>query len=132
MIFPLAAAFAAFFASAGNPVTPAQAVSVEALQVVPLIEPAALDRLMKAQVRVAIVDVRRPEEFAQGHIEGAVLMPLDSLAATYRQIPQDVKLVVYCRAGHRSAQAVQFLLAHGYARAVSLNGGYTAWSALPH
>jgi phage shock protein E len=132
MMFPFAAAFAAFLASVGGPVAPAQAVSVEALQAVPLIEPAALDHLMKAQIRVYLLDVRRPDEFAQGHIQGAVLMPLDTLPAAYRQIPQGVKLVVYCRSGHRSAQAVQFLQAHGYSRAVSLHGGYMAWSALPH
>ena len=99
-----------------------------AQQTVPLIEPANLKAMMASGVRFALVDVRRPDEFAAGHIEGAMLMPLDNLPATYAQLPRDVKLVVYCRSGHRSAQAVSFLLAHGYSRAVSLNGGYLAWT----
>jgi phage shock protein E len=132
MPFPYAAAFAALFATAGNPAVPVQVASADVQQIVPLIEPAALNQLMKSQVRVFLLDVRRPDEFAQGHIQGAVLMPLDTLAVNYRQIPPDVKLVVYCRSGHRSAQATQFLLAHGYSRAVSLHGGFLAWSAMAH
>ena len=96
---------------------------------VPLMEPATLHGLMAAGVHLKIVDVRQPEEFNQGHIQGAVLMPLGGLSSTYAALPKTGKLVVYCRSGHRSGQAVQFLLAHGYANAISLNGGYTAWTA---
>ncbi len=78
--------------------------------------------------KITIVDVRRPDEFAQGHIDHAILMPLDNLAATYSSLPKKGKLIVYCRSGHRSAQAVQLLLSHGYSNAVSMNGGYLAWT----
>ena len=96
---------------------------------VPLMEPATLHGLMASGIRLTIVDVRQPDEFGQGHIKGAVLMPLDSLSTTYANLPKTGKLVVYCRSGHRSGQAVQFLLTHGYKSAVSLHGGYTAWTA---
>jgi rhodanese-related sulfurtransferase len=128
MAFPFGAAFAAFLAASAAPGNPAATQPVQVLQAVPLIEPATLKAMMASQVHFVLVDVRRPDEFAAGHIEGASLMPLDNLPALYAQLPRDVKLVVYCRSGHRSAQAVSFLLAHGYGRAVSLDGGYLAWT----
>jgi rhodanese-related sulfurtransferase len=94
---------------------------------VPTIAVRDLQTLVKKKTYFLLVDVRQPEEFNQGHIEGAVLMPLTNLPNSYRQIPRGIKLVVYCRSGHRSAQAVSFLRAQGYAKAVSLSGGYTAW-----
>jgi rhodanese-related sulfurtransferase len=99
-----------------------------AQQAVPLIKAGELKAMMKARKRFFLIDVRQPDEYAAGHIAGAVLMPLDRLPQTFRQIPKGVKLVVYCRSGHRSAEAASFLLAHGYRNTVSLDGGYTAWA----
>ena len=113
------------------PVQSAQAIEPlsSASQVtVPTIEVRDLQALIRNKEFFFLLDVRQPEEFAQGHIEGAVSMPLGSLPNSYKQIPKGVTLVVYCRTGHRSAQAVSFLLAQGYAKAISLSGGYTAWS----
>jgi rhodanese-related sulfurtransferase len=104
----------------------------QAVPQVPLIEPATLHTYLQAGMKVHLVDVRTPEEFNQGHIAGAVLMPLDTLPSSYASLPKTGKLVVYCRSGHRSAKAVQFLMEHGYKNAVSLNGGYIAWSAAQH
>jgi phage shock protein E len=97
-------------------------------QAVPMIEPAALRAMISSGMRFALVDVRQPDEFAAGHIEGAVLIPLDKLEANLARIPKNVKLVIYCRSGHRSAKAVSILAMHGYDRAVSLNGGFLAWT----
>jgi rhodanese-related sulfurtransferase len=124
----LAACFVCLFAV---PVGPAQASDVLPLslqQAVPTIEVRDLQTLIKKKAFFFLLDVRQPEEFAQGHIQGAVLMPLGSLPDSYQQIPKGVMLVVYCRSGHRSAKAVSFLRDHGYDKAVSLSGGYTAWS----
>jgi len=129
MAFQFGAALAAFLAASGGPVTTAPQPPAAQQIMVPLIEPAALKALMNSPVRFVLVDVRQPEEFAQGHIDGAMLMPLANLPATYATLPKNVKLIVYCRTGHRSAQAVSFLQTHGYDRAVSLNGGYLAWAA---
>lgn len=95
---------------------------------VPLIEPAQVRGLISLGGKLTIVDVRTPEEFAQGHLDGAILMPLDTLPNTYSTLPKKGKLIVYCRSGHRSAKAVQFLTEHGYSNTVSMNGGYLAWS----
>jgi len=99
-----------------------------ATQQVPLIEPAQVRGLIALGGKITIVDVRRPDETAQGTIPGAILMPLDNLPNTFSALPKKGKLIVYCRSGHRSAQAVQFLLDHGYKNAVSMNGGYLAWT----
>ncbi len=131
MTFQLGAALAVFLAAgatpgdtvATNPTTPQQQITV------PVIEPLALKTMMKSSARYMLVDVRTPGEFASGHIDGAMLLPLDTLAGSYSKLPKDVPLIVYCRSGHRSAKAVSFLLAHGYSRAVSLNGGFLAWTA---
>ena len=104
------------------------AAQTQAPQQVPLIEPAQVRGLIALGGKITIVDVRRPDETAQGTIPGAILMPLDNLPNTYSSLPKKGKLIVYCRSGHRSAQAVQFLLDHGYKNAVSMNGGYLAWT----
>lgn len=130
MSFNFGAALAVFLAAGGapgntGPVTPA---AIEALT--PVIAPAQVQSLIASQDKLILVDVRQPKEFEAGHIEGAILMPLDTFEAAYRNLPKDAKLVVYCRSGHRSAKAVAFLISHGYGRARSLEGGYVAWSAL--
>jgi rhodanese-related sulfurtransferase len=128
----LAALVACFVCVFAVPVQSAQANEPlpSASQVaVPTIEVRDLRSLIKEKAFFFLLDVRQPEEFAQGHIDGAVLMPLGTLPDSYLKIPKGVKLVVYCRSGHRSAQAVSFLLAHGYDKAVSLSGGYTAWAS---
>lgn len=114
---------------------PAQSAPVHAAlpplsqQTVPTIAARDLQSLIRQKTYFLLLDVRQPEEFAAGHIAGAMAMPLGSVPAQYRQLPAGATLVVYCRTGHRSAQAVSFLRAHGYGKAVSLTGGYTAWTA---
>lgn len=128
MAFPLGAALAVFLAGA----TPANAdsgVTTAHQQTVPLISPAALKEMIASGKKFALVDVREPDEFSAGHIEGATLVPLGTVPNEYAKLPKDVPLVVYCRSGKRSAKAVQFLTSHGYSRAISLDGGYLAWSA---
>ena len=129
MTFQLGAALAVFLAAGATPGSTVVTTPANQQVTVPLIEPIALKAMMKGDTRFMLVDVRQPGEFTAGHIEGAMLLPLDTLAGSYSKLPKDVPLIVYCRSGHRSAQAVAFLLAHGYSRAVSLNGGYLAWTA---
>lgn len=116
------AALAAQGLSAGETAAPASP------QAVPLISVQDLQKLMQKDGSLLIYDVRQPEEFNEGHIKGAILMPLGDLPTRCKEIPHKKKLVVYCHSGHRSAQAVAFLLAHGYPDAVSLSGGYAEWS----
>jgi rhodanese-related sulfurtransferase len=125
----LAACFVCLFTVPVQSAQASEALPTSSQVTVPTIEVRDLQALIKNKAFFFLLDVRQPEEFTQGHIEGAVSMPLGSLPNSYKQIPKGVKLVVYCRSGHRSAQAVSFLLAQGYDKAVSLSGGYTAWLA---
>jgi rhodanese-related sulfurtransferase len=128
MSFNFGAALAIFLAGA-TPGTDGSATPQAAEQLAPVIAPVALKALLTSQAKIVLVDVREPDEYAAGHIDGARLMPLGTVETAYRDLPKDVKLVVYCRSGKRSAKAVSFLTAHGYTNAVSLDGGYLAWTA---
>ena len=78
---------------------------------------------------VVLLDVRTPEEFAQGCIEGALNINVkDSLFIENVQaaIPAGAKVAVYCRSGRRSMTAAQQMLEKGYAP-VNLEGGILAW-----
>ena len=75
------------------------------------------------------VDVREPDEFAAGHVAGAVSLPLSQLRERYGELPRDRPLAVYCQVGQRGYYAVRFLLQHAY-RAANLSGGWTTYQAL--
>jgi len=61
-----------------------------------------------------LLDVRTPEEFGAGHLDGAINISVDSLAARLAEIPRDRELVVYCRSGKRSARAASILVGAGH------------------
>lgn len=75
-----------------------------------------------------LLDVRTPEEFASGHIHGAVNVPLDVLGNRLSEVPTDQPIVVYCRSGNRSAQASQLLARAGYTNIYDM-GGLNEWMA---
>lgn len=75
-----------------------------------------------------LVNVRTPEEFNSGYIEGAVNIPLQSLSQRMDEIPQDQPVVLYCRSGNRSATAVQMLARAGYDEVYDL-GGIIEWQS---
>ncbi|MGQ9806594.1 MAG: rhodanese-like domain-containing protein [Chlorobiales bacterium] len=70
-----------------------------------------------------LVDVRTPEEFAQGHVKGSVNIPLDSIPKQLAKFKGKSHIVVFCRSGHRSGQAKAFLNQNGFDNVT--NGG--AW-----
>ena len=77
-----------------------------------------------------IIDVRQPEEEAEGTIPGALLIPLATLPSRIGEIPADREILVHCRSGGRSAKAVKFLQEAGISGAVNVAGGINAWNAL--
>jgi hydroxyacylglutathione hydrolase len=76
-----------------------------------------------------VVDVRAPGEYEDGHLAGALLVPLDRLEAELARIPRDRPFVVQCQGGYRSSIAASLLERHGVEVAGDLIGGYGAWSA---
>lgn len=73
-----------------------------------------------------LLDVRTPEEFADGHIEGAVNVPVQSLRERLDEVPRDRPIVVYCQSGRRSAAAAAILEQAGY-EAIHDLGGIGNW-----
>ncbi len=74
-----------------------------------------------------LVDVRSPEEYAGGHLPGAVNVPVQELDRRLAEVgPPDHELVVYCRSGHRSTRAAEILRQHGFTKVHNL-GPMTAW-----
>jgi adenylyltransferase/sulfurtransferase len=95
---------------------------------VPEIEPTTLSARIAAGESFEIVDVREPHEWAIARIEGARLIPLASLDSRVSELSRDREIVVHCKAGARSAQAVKRLRAAGFTRVVNLAGGIQRWS----
>lgn len=75
-----------------------------------------------------LIDVRTPEEFDSGHIEGAVNIPVEDLPRRLDEVPENTPLVVYCRSGNRSATATGILTGAGYSPVFDL-GGIKDWVA---
>lgn len=76
---------------------------------------------------VMYVDVREVYEFEAGHIEQMVNVPLSSLEETYHELPTGVELVIICRSGARSMQAIDFLQSRGYTQLTNVKGGMLEW-----
>ncbi|MBM4247487.1 MAG: CoA-disulfide reductase [Deltaproteobacteria bacterium] len=115
--------YAPQFGAAKDPVNLAGMIAVNHLDgLMPL---AYWDALAGAQ----LLDVREPDEFAAGHVAGAINVPLSQLRARFAELPRDRRLAVYCAAGQRGYYATRFLLQKGY-DAANLSGGYTTYRAL--
>lgn len=76
-----------------------------------------------------ILDVREDWEFAQGHVPGAVLIPLGDLEYRAGELAKDSKLYVICRSGNRSQQASEILIKKGFKDVHNVQGGMLAWLA---
>ncbi len=75
-----------------------------------------------------LLDVREADEWAAGHAEWAVHLPMSQLAGRLDEVPPDRQVHVVCHVGGRSAQVVAWLVAQGY-DAVNVAGGMDAWAA---
>jgi rhodanese-related sulfurtransferase len=76
-----------------------------------------------------LLDVREPDEFASGHLQGATNLPLSQLRKRVDEVPRDRQVWVYCAAGQRGYFAQRLLRQRGV-DALNLSGGYTTWKAL--
>lgn len=77
-----------------------------------------------------IIDVRTAEEFSQGHIKGAKLMPLSEITGRINEIIslKDQQILVYCHAGSRSIAACRILRKNGFTKVSNLQGGISSWN----
>jgi rhodanese-related sulfurtransferase len=76
---------------------------------------------------VTLIDVREPSEHAREHLADSLLFPLSEFEPHKINLEHNKRLVLYCRAGHRSAQAAQKLFAAGFEEVTHLGGGIEDW-----
>ena len=74
-----------------------------------------------------LLDVREPCRVGCGHVEGARLVPLGTLASVLPQLDRDRDIVVMCQSGGRSARAARQLRDAGFARITNMTGGMARW-----
>ncbi|WP_111671996.1 rhodanese-like domain-containing protein [Algoriphagus litoralis] len=77
-----------------------------------------------------IIDVRTPEEIAEGKIEGALEMDyfLPSFQSQVDQLPKEKEIYIYCAVGSRSKEAADMLLQQGFTKVYHLSGGIQGWA----
>ena len=75
-----------------------------------------------------LLDVREPHELQISNMEGATLIPLGQLAARLAELDSAEEMVVFCKAGTRSARALELLLSAGFRKVKNLKGGINAWA----
>jgi rhodanese-related sulfurtransferase len=95
------------------------------------IAPKDVKRQIDAGARMAMIDVREPHEHQMAHIEGARLIPMNTVPANLQQLEtaaDEALLVVFCHHGIRSLNVVNWLREQGIANCQSMNGGIDRWS----
>ena len=73
-----------------------------------------------------LIDVREADEFASGHLPGAINLPLSDFLERYEELDKEKPYYIICRCGARSAQACAFLEEEGY-DVTNVAGGTSAW-----
>jgi glyoxylase-like metal-dependent hydrolase (beta-lactamase superfamily II)/rhodanese-related sulfurtransferase len=89
-----------------------------------------IDALEARPPDAVVLDVREPEEYAHGHVPGAVSLPQADLASRLDEVPRDRPVMLICQRGMRSYRAGQFLVQMGIDQVTSVKGGTAAWRAV--
>jgi rhodanese-related sulfurtransferase len=122
-VLPLAIAHADDAAPAADASVTASASAVEVSR------DSFMQRWAKRDEHLKLLDVRSQEEFAAGHLPGAVNIPLDQLPARLQELKAHDQIVVYCLSGARSVQAIDFLRQQSFQHIEHLTGDFTEWQA---
>jgi NADPH-dependent 2,4-dienoyl-CoA reductase/sulfur reductase-like enzyme/rhodanese-related sulfurtransferase len=120
--------YAPQFGAAKDPVNVAGMMAQNALDGgMPLARWSELSRVPAGEA--ILLDLREPDEFAAGHIDGALNLPLSSLRRRIAEVPAGRPLLLYCAAGQRAYFAQRLLLSRGFA-ARNLSGGFATYGAM--
>ena len=105
------------------------AVRTSALPVaeLPNLTPVELNRRLAAQRDLVVLDVREPHEWDEGHIPGALHIPMRQVTSRLAELPRDRTIALVCRGGPRSSTVGSVLLRHGFERLVNVWGGVGGW-----
>ena len=97
------------------------------LATVPDIAEIGVDALERKLPDALVLDVREPEEYARGHVPGAINVPQAELASRLDELPRGRAILTICQSGARSLRAAQFLKQMGFDQVASVKGGTKAW-----
>ena len=123
----------------GVPARPLNMVAIEAtnrgredaawamLTSLPPVEEGGIEALDGLRADAVLLDVREPEEYAYGHVPGAVNLPQAELSTRLAEVPRDRPVFVICESGMRSLRSTQFLRQMGYDHVTNVRGGTAAW-----
>jgi len=81
----------------------------------------------KSPVPFIFLDVRTAEEYADGHVDGSLLIPVQELEGRLNEVPKEKRVYVYCRSGKRSVAASNVLVKAGFSNIENIEGGINAW-----
>jgi len=84
-------------------------------------------QMIESNLDLVILDVRTVEEYNEGHIEDAILIPVSELEGRIDELDEGKETLVYCRSGVRSVTASQILVDNGFSSVYNMLGGITAW-----
>lgn len=95
-------------------------------------EPGTVDVKQGASLQsqgTLLIDVREPDEYAQGHAPGSTLIPLGQLEQRLQELSasKDKPIALICRSGNRSGMAQKILEKAGFTKTVNVAGGMNAW-----
>ena len=92
------------------------------------ITPQELQQKLNAGEDILLLDVREPHELEISHLDGETLIPLGELASRLSELDSTKEIVVFCKNGVRSMQALALLQSAGFRKAKNLAGGINAWA----
>lgn len=84
------------------------------------------ERLEKGE-RLLVVDVREADEYAAGHVPGALHKPLGQIQSWAQELDKDAEILLFCRSGNRSGRAYLFLQTQGFTKLKNVAGGILNW-----
>ncbi len=95
---------------------------------VPVLSAVELQDKLKGAQKPMVLDVRQPEEYSQGHISGAKLIPLGDLSNKLSGLSKQKEIVCVCASGSRSSSASKLLMGAGF-NVFNMRGGMAAWKS---
>ena len=88
-----------------------------------------LNAMVCSGTGIVLVDTRAPNEFAGGHIDGAINIPAPDLRTRYVELDPERPTVLTCNSGNRSSLGAALLMQRGFTKLLNAAGGMTAWAA---
>lgn len=105
-------------------------VGMMSAQTVKQLNSPEVNQLLKKTPKIVVLDVRTPEEFAQGHLKGAKNIDIrqPDFYSRVDKLDKNQTYLVYCRTNHRSGVAVEYMSQHGFQKLYQMMDGFPGWA----